>query len=72
MTNDIAATNADLITAMETVFGNRIKAPAESGKWIIWRATVSPQTLDKFVRRAKDAGIRGVWARDGKVGCASV
>ena len=70
MSNDTISTeNAAIIASMEAVFTDRIKAPTVSGKWIIFKATVSSQTLSKFVKRAKDAGISGVWERDGKVGC---
>ncbi len=62
-------TNEARIEAMTTVFTDRIKNPTVKGQWIIFTATVSEQTLAKFVRRAKDAGIPGVWSRDGKVGC---
>lgn len=62
-------TNEARIARMSDIFAHRIASPKVEGRWIVWTTGTSVQTLDKFVGRAKSAGIPGVWARDGKVGC---
>lgn len=61
----------ETIAKMTDIFtADRIRDPKVDGKWIIWTSPYSEKTLSKFVDRAKRAGIRSVWARSGKVGCA--
>lgn len=63
-------TRDEIIATMQDVFGDRIDGPpVERNGWLIWATDKSERTLSKFVARAKSAGVRGVWARDGKVGC---
>lgn len=58
------------IAAMTDIFQHRLDSgPVVEGKWLVWRTTTSTQTLSKFVTRAQKAGVDGVWARTGKVGC---
>jgi len=65
-------TREEIIITMSDTFAHRISdEPTEDGKWLIWTTNKSVATNEKFVRRAKDAGIRGVFCRAGKVGCLS-
>ena len=62
--------NPTRIATMTATFGNRLDGEPEiSGGWIVWSTGTSEQTLAKFVQRAKDAGVPGVFAKRGRVGC---
>lgn len=62
--------NTTRIATMTTIFGNRLDGDPEVGpEWIVWSTGTSEQTLAKFVARAKDAGVPGVFCRRGRVGC---
>lgn len=56
------------IADITSIMGHRIEGePVHSGKWIVWRATKSGQTMAKFVGRVADLGV-SCFCRDGKFG----
>lgn len=56
------------IDTIKNILGHRIEGdPVRSGKWLVWRCTKSPQTMDKFVGRVRDEGAT-CFCRDGKFG----
>jgi len=61
-------TNEELISAAEEECRSRIENPRESGKWIIWDCSKSPQTMQKFVARVKKETGQPAFCRDGKFG----
>lgn len=61
------------IATMHDVFSHRIDGdPTESKGWLIWESSTSTQTMAKFVARAKDEGVKGVFCRPGHGGKGSV
>lgn len=52
---------------VEIVDAHRIERPRIEGDWLVWDLTVSEQTADKFVGRAKSRGYRSTTARRGRL-----
>lgn len=62
-------TKSARMVEFEEVFGHRLHGePSESGGWTTWPTRTSPQTLAKFIDRAKRSGFRSAFCRDGIVG----
>jgi hypothetical protein len=53
---------------VEIVDEHRVAKPRLDGEWLVWDITVSEQTMAKFVSRAKSAGYRSLFCRDGRFG----
>lgn len=53
--NQVTATNEELIDLCRDIAGQRIADPVTSGKWVVFRVTVSDTTFGKFASRIRDA-----------------
>lgn len=62
-------TDQELIAKVEEIVGGgRIESPKISSRWIVWGASRSPQTMQKFIGRVKRDTRQPAFCRDGKFG----